>query len=86
MTRSLRSASGARWRPWQQHDHRLALNSNAAAERDLAIAGADRDTVAASSLRHIGDIKNGPHGERWTDRLTEFSPFTYGSGDELARA
>jgi hypothetical protein len=31
--------------PWQQHDHRLAI-IDAAAESDLAIAGADGDTVA----------------------------------------
>jgi hypothetical protein len=48
MTRSLRSADCARWRPWQQHDHRLTIISDAAAERDLAIAGADRDTVTGA--------------------------------------
>jgi hypothetical protein len=52
MTRSLRSADCARWRPWQQHDHRLTIISDAAAERDLAIAGADRDTVTGAP-RHL---------------------------------
>jgi hypothetical protein len=54
MTRSSRSTGCARWQPWspgskapwQQLDHRLAIISDAAAERDLAIAGADRGTVA----------------------------------------
>jgi hypothetical protein len=72
----------------------LAIISDAAAAHDLAIAGADRDTVAgrriiAEAYRRYQERT--ARGERWTDRLTCFHrlPATrsaYASRSELARA